>query len=351
MVLSSRRQAILKFIIEQYIAQALPVPSQDIVGKHRLAVSSATVRNEMAALEEEGYILRPHTSAGSVPSDKGYRYYVETLEKVCLPVSDRLLIDHLFHQVEEELESWISLAATLLAQLTRNVAVISLPKSEGARFKHIELVGLQDYMALVVLVLYGAKVKQQLIAFKEMVSQEQLTAISAKLNQLYFGLETEKVAAHQAELSPLEKQVSDELVKMLHAEDEKDREDIYLEGWHFLLDQPEFLQTRRIQSLLELAEQRNLLRTILPPGFSGREPRVVIGRENEAEQVQEYSVVVSQYGFPGEAVGTVGVVGPTRMQYERSLPAVEYLSAVLSALVGELYGRKLIKKDKPGETS
>lgn len=349
MVLSSRRQAILKFIVEQYIARAVPVPSQDVAGKQKLAVSSATVRNEMVALEEEGYIVRPHTSAGSVPSDKGYRYYVESLENISLPTSDRMLIDHLFHQVEEELDSWLSLAATLLAQLTKSVAVVSMPKSHGARFKHVELVGLQDYLALVVLVLYGAKVKQQLIAFKEIVSQEQLTAVSARLNQLYFGLDRGKLVAHTAELSLLEKQVTADIVRMLQAEDEQNREDAYLDGWHFLLDQPEFLQTRRIQALMELAEHRNLLHTILPINLANRGTKVVIGRENEAEPVQDCSIVVSRYGIPGEAVGTVGVVGPTRMQYERNLSAVEYLAAVLSALVGELHGHTL-GKDKPDGT-
>ena len=187
-MLSSRKETILKAIIEQYINHATPVPSQDIVDKSDLPVSSATVRNEVAALEKEGYIIRPHTSAGSIPSDKGYRFYVESLQGVRMAGNDQVLIDHLFHQVEEELENWLSLAATLLSGLTQNVAVVSIPKSPGSRFNHVELVALQDVLALIVFVLYGAKVKQQLITFSEPVDQEQLAVTANKLNNMFFGL-------------------------------------------------------------------------------------------------------------------------------------------------------------------
>ncbi len=340
-MLSERRQGILRSIVEQYIDRAVPVPSQYIVDKYKLAVSSATVRNEMAALEDEGFIIRPHTSAGSMPSDKGYRHYVETLENVYLPSSDRFLIDHLFHQVEEDLGSWLSLAATLLAKLTQNVAVVSVPKAEGSKFKHVELVGLQDQMALIVLVLYGARVKQQLIVFPKPIEQTELAAISAKLNGLYFGLTRGQMAAKEAELAPMEDTVRNYLLKMMQADEEQFDEEAYLEGWHFLFSQPEFTQTERILSLLELAEHRNLLRTILPAESRRRGVQVLIGSENPAAAVKNYSVVISRYGLPGEAEGTVGVVGPTRMQYARSLSVVEYLANVLTELTGELYGRKL----------
>ena len=343
-MLSSRREAILKSIVERYINRAVPVPSQDIVQNNELSVSSATVRNEMASLEHEGYIIRPHTSAGSIPSDKGYRYYVENLREVEIPDADRVMIDHLFHQVEEELENWLRLAATLVAQLTRNVAVVSIPKSAGAKFKHIELVSLQDLMALIVFVLYGAKVKQQLITFNEPVAQSQLTAISNKLNEFYFGLNREQITTKKAELTPLEADISDYLVRMMQVEDDRSPEEIYLEGWHFLFGEPEFSQSSRLRALMELAEHRSLLRTILPQGLKDEGIKVVIGDENKAEAIKNYSVVLRRYGLPDEATGTVGVVGPTRMQYARNLAVVNYFSTVLSELVGELYGRKFEPK-------
>lgn len=348
-MLSARKQAILKSIVEQYVSRAVPVPSQDVVQNNELAVSSATVRSEMAFLEQEGYIIRPHTSAGSVPSDKGYRYYVGTLNQVAIPSSEQVLVDHLFHQVEEELENWLSLAATLLAQLTRNVAVVSIPKSTGSRFKHVELVSLQDLMALIVFVLYGAKVKQQLINFAEPVSQTQLTVMANKLNSVCFGLTREQISAQKGEFSPVEAAIGDYLVKMMQSEDDRSPEETYLDGWHFLFNQPEFAHTSRIMSLMELAEKRSLLRTIIPDDLSEEGIKVVIGKENEAEAVQNYSIVISRYGLPGEAIGTVGIVGPTRMQYARNLAVVGYLSSILSELISELYGKRPELKNRPLE--
>jgi heat-inducible transcriptional repressor len=344
-MLSARKQTILRSIIEQYINRAIPVPSQDLVENYDLSVSSATVRNEVASLEREGYIIRPHTSAGSVPSDKGYRFYVETLESIKMPGPDQVLIDHLFHQVEEELEDWLSLAATLLSQLTQNVAVVSVPKSPGAKFKHVELVALQDVLALIVFVLSGAKVKQQLISFSGPIEQEQLTATANKLNALYFGLDREQIKTHKAELSPGEANITDCLTRMMQIEDDRSPSETYLEGWHYLFNQPEFAHTDRVQALVELAEQRSLLETVTHGDLPETGAKVVIGKENEAEAVQHYSFILSRYGLPGEAMGTLGLVGPTRMQYARNLATVRHLSLVLSELIGELYGRRVITGD------
>jgi heat-inducible transcriptional repressor len=181
-VLSQRGEAILKSIVAQYIMRAVPVPSQSLIGKRELAVSSATIRNEMAHLEEEGYITRPHPSAGSIPSDKGYRYYVETLGDIRLPSTQQLLIRHLFHQVEGELERWLSLAATLTAQLAQNAAIVAMPKAASFRLKYLEVIALQEELALVIVVLHGARIRQQLITFERPIAQSELTTITSKLN-------------------------------------------------------------------------------------------------------------------------------------------------------------------------
>ncbi len=185
-MLSARTWIILKSIVSQYIDTAVPVSSQSITNNYDLAVSPATIRNEMAHLEQEGYITRPHPSAGSIPSDKGYRFYVESLSDVKLPLAEQRLISHLFHQVEGDLEEWLSLTANLIARLAQNVAVVTMPKPGDCQFKHLELVALQDSLVLVILVLHGAKVKQQLINFDQVISQLQLTATANKLNAAYF---------------------------------------------------------------------------------------------------------------------------------------------------------------------
>ena len=339
-MLALRTEAILKSIVGQYIVRAVPVPSQNIVSEHGLTVSSATVRNEMAHLEQEGYITRPHTSAGSIPTDKGYRYYVESLRDVKLPLAQQRLISHLFHQVETKLEEWLSLTATLLADLTHNMSVVAMPKLTNCQFKHLELVALHDSTVLIVLVLQGAKVKQQLITFSSIVSQPELAAISNKLNAAYSSLTNPQISAKEIILSPIEQQVTDCVVKIMQDEDEEEYEGPYLDGLHFIFSQPEFAQTRQMLTLIELTEQRNLLRIILPRGRTGQGVQVFIGRENKAEAIQNYSVVISQYGLPDEAVGNIAIIGPTRMPYARSIASIDYLSSLLNRLVAKLYGKE-----------
>ena len=338
-MLSPRSETILKSIVGQYIARAVPVPSQSIINNYELAVSPATIRNEMAHLEQEGYIIRPHPSAGSIPSDKGYRFYVETLSDIELPLAEQFLISHLFHQVEREMEEWLSLAATLTAQLVQNVAIVALPKTAKCQFKHLELVYLRESLALVVLVLQGARLKQQLITFDKAISQAELTKIANKLNKAYAGLSRAKISAKKLKLSAAEKQLTDCLLKIMKAEDEHEFEPSRLDGLHFILNQPEFRQSKRGLALMELAEGHKLLQSVAPEGLGGG-VQVIIGKENKAEAIQDCSVVISHYGLPEEAVGIMGVVGPTRMPYARTISTVGYLSSVLNRLVAELYGKR-----------
>ena len=339
-MLSARTETILKSIVGQYIAKAVPVPSQSIANDSELGVSPATIRNEMVHLEQEGYITRAHPSAGSIPSDKGYRYYVESLKEVMLSFSEQRLISHLFHQVEKELEKWLSLAATLLAQQVQNVAVVTIPKSTDCRFKHLELVNLQDSLALVVIVLHGAKVRQQLIIFDQVVAQPELTAMANKLNTAFSGLTSRQISAKDPGLSPVEQQISDLLLNMMKTEDEQEYEEPYLDGWHFMLDQPEFAYSHQMLDLMELVEHRNLLPNIIPKELESHKVQVIIGKENKFEAFHNCSVVISKYGVPDEAVGTVGVLGPTRMPYAHTISTVGYLSSLLSGLMSGLYGRE-----------
>jgi len=318
----------------------VPVPSQSIINDYELAVSPATIRNEMAHLEQEGYIIRPHPSAGSIPSDKGYRLYVETLSDIELPLAEQFLISHLFHQVEKDLEEWLSLAATLTAQLVHNVAIVAMPKTSRCQFKHLEMVALKESLALVVLVLEGARLKQQLITFDQAISQAELTRIANKLNKAYSGLSRAKISAKKLKLSAAEKQVTDRLLKIMQAEDEHEFEPSRLDGLHFTLNQPEFRQGQRVLALMELVERRDLLKSVAPEGLGGEGVQVIIGKENKAEAIQDCSVVISQYGLPEEAVGIMSVVGPTRMPYARTISTVGYLSSVLNRLVAELYGKR-----------
>lgn len=339
-MLSPRSEAILRSIVAQYIARAVPVPSQSLIDKRELAVSSATIRNEMARLEEEGYITRPHPSAGSIPTDKGYRYYVETLGDVRLPQAQQLLIGHMFHQVEGELEEWLSLAASLTAQLVQNVAIVAMPRPANCQLKHLEAVALQDSLALVIVVLHGARLRQQLINFEQVIAQSELSTIASKLNAAYSDFTRTEILAKKTGLSPDEQRLYDCLLRIMQAEDELEYERSYLDGLHFALNQPEFHQAQRALTLTELVERHRLLGIITPDDIDREGVRVIIGKENKAEAMQDCSVVISQYGLAEETAGVIGVVGPTRMPYARTISTVNYLSSVLSQLVAELYGRE-----------
>ncbi len=339
-MITPRSGRILSYIVRQYIAGAVPVPSQAVADKADLGVSPATIRNEMAQLEKDGYLIRPHTSAGCIPSDKGYRYYVESMEKITLPREEQYLISHTFHQVEREVEAWVSLTASLLAQLTHNVAVVSLPKATDCKLKHLELISVQDARALMVVVMEGAVVKQELITFDEAVTQPDLAAISNKLNSVYAGLSRLQIAKSKTELTPLEKKATEYLIEMMQTEDSKEYQEPYLEGWHFMLEKPEFAHSDQMHDLMELVERRALLKVILPSKLSTPGVQVIIGKENKNTAIQNCSVVICRYGLPREASGTIAVVGPTRMPYSLTIPTVYYFSSVLGQLVGGLYGKE-----------
>ena len=339
-MLTARRETILKSIVGQYIVKATPVASQSIVSDHELGVCPATIRSEMAHLEEAGYITRQHPSAGSVPSDKGYRYYVESLGEIELPLVEQILISHLFHQVERELEEWLRLAAKLIAQLVHNMAVVTNPKTINCRFKYLELVSLQDSLALGIFVLRGARIRKRLINLDESLPQAKLTEIANRLNSLYSDLARSEILESRVELSPIERKLIDYLVDIMLAEDEQEYEEPYLDGLHFMFSQPEFTQGQRVKSLMELIDHRNLIKIIAPESLKTQGLQVVIGRENRAEAIRDYSVILGRYGLANEATGTIGVIGPTRMPYARAIATVSYLSSLLSKLTADLYGKE-----------
>jgi heat-inducible transcriptional repressor len=316
----------------------MPVSSSSVLDECGLDVSSATIRNDVARLEEEGYILRPHHAAGSVPSDKGYRHHVESLSKMELPLEEQFLINHLFHQVEDKLEEWLNLAVTLLAQQVKNVAVVTTPQPLAARFKHVELVSIQPNLALVVLVLNGAKVRQQLVNFEEPATQEMLTEMAGKLNRLFTTHATAQIESRMETFATDERRVVEHMLHMVQAEDAQSGRGLFLEGWHFLINQPEFSQGPRLVNLINLAEQNKLAGLMRPDNPSEHGVRVIIGSENKDEAVQECSLVISPYGLPGEPLGSIAVVGPTRMEYERTIAVISYVSSLVSLLVTELYG-------------
>jgi len=334
-MLTERRSRILRLVVDEYVESAVPVGSETIVRKYRLPVSPATIRNEMARLEEEGYITHPYTSAGRVPSDKGYRYYIEGLMgEQDLTQEEKETIRHQFHQAGRELEEWVHLAAAVLAQAARNMAVVTTPRSPHCRLKHLELVGLRDLVVLLVLVLRDGRLLQQVLTLSEALSQVELTTVAQRLTDLYQGLTEFQIRSSAVELSGLELQVMDEVQALMAAEHEGRYDDACLEGMSLVLGQPEFSSAEKMLDLLAVLDQYSLTRTLPLRRLAGEGVTVVIGSENQEDALRDCSLLVARYGVPGALSGALAVLGPTRMRYPRTISTVRYLGILMSELVG-----------------
>ena len=339
-MLTERRSDLLNLIVEEYVENALPVGSQYVVRKHQVPYSSATVRLEMGRLEDEGYIVQPHTSAGRVPSDKGYRYYVESLmEEETLALEERETIRHQFHQTERAMEQWFQLAAAVLAHSVSNFAVVTSPRSSETRLQHVQLVPLQEASALCIVVLNEARIRQQVLAFREPIDPTALLIAAGRLNERYAGRSAEELpdrtpADQPPELRELDEAVLGAVVELMEQESVALGE-VFRDGVREVLTQPEFARSERMIELIDVLEQRSLTAAIpirqLSDGIS-----VIIGAENSSEAMRECSIVLTRYGVEGGASGIVGVLGPTRMRYARTIPTVRYLASLLGDLVAQI---------------
>ena len=345
MALSERRARILALIIEDYVDSAQPVGSQALVAKHDLELSSATVRNEMAALEEEGLVTHPHTSAGRVPSNLGYRTYVGSLMgERRLSSEEELTILHQFHQSTADLERWVSLAASVLANSMHNAAIATAPHLVDVRLKHLQLVELTDERALLVVVTSDAAVRQHTIEFPTTVSQEQLARLAARLNDEHTGRKAAEIAAQPANEGAgreVEALVIESVVDLLRSEEDAASETPVIEGVRELLRQPEYEgDSDRLLDTLEAVEGSRLQRAIPSGSLGSADVAIVIGDENREGPYQNMSFVLTRYGTPGGAGGTLGLLGPTRLQYADAVAHVRYVSDVLTELMNRFYGEE-----------
>lgn len=338
-MLSERRRRILKVAIAEHISTGWPV-SSDVIARKGVSASPATIRNEMVALEDEGYLTQPHTSAGRIPTDNGYRLYVESMMgSVRLSMNEQRLIRHQFHQVQADIEEWTRLAAAILARIAHNAAIVTLPKPLESRFRHLELVSLHDFLALMILVLREAKLKQHVLALDEAATQEELSRAARSLTSAFSGLTGSEISDAQPSLSPLEERVAKATARILQAEEDEPYEEPWVDGLRHMLGQPEFASGEKLEPLVELLEQRSRLKLLLPQVLTGEGVQVVIGKENTQDFMQDCTVIITRYGIPGEVGGALGVMGPTRMQYNRAIPTVLFLSSLMSEMVSELYGQ------------
>ncbi len=337
--LTERQKFILTLVIHEYIRTANPVGSKPLVARYNLEFSSATVRNEMAALTEMGYLRQPYTSAGRVPTEEGYRYFVSRLlHDTELPDPARRMISHQFYQTRHDVDEWMRLAASVLAHQSRAASLVTAPHAEQAHLKHMELIATRGRQVLMVTVLHGGEVHQRLLALPEPVSQDQLSETAARLTGLFQGKDVEGIQAIRMQLQGLDADVSAWLVEEMSQTDALSLGEIYLDGMTNVLAEPEFSGPDDARRALKLLEERSLLqdlmsRTVLTGGVGG--VQVLIGGEGTWDELRQSSVVLARYGTPGLASGTVGVLGPMRMPYARTISIVRFISGLLSQMVAE----------------
>lgn len=337
--LSARQKRILSLIVHEYIYSADAVASRHLVEKYKLNLSSATVRNEMMALTDQGYLKQPHTSAGRVPTEAGYRYFVgQLMQDTSLPGDTRATINHQFSQMHRDTKQWLQLAATVLANETHAASLITAPQPLEARIKHIQLIATHGRQVLAVLVMEGGQIHQHILTLEEPTSQEQLSNLSGKFSQIFAGKNLQTVSQFQGVFNPLESTVlawlEDELVRT----DRLPTGEIYMDGITNVLAEPEFSDAEEARKAMRLLEERSMLQellaqTALPDTIGG--VQVLIGGEGNWDDLRQCSVVLSRYGSPGIATGALGVLGPMRMSYGRSISMVRFLSGILSDFISE----------------
>ncbi|HEX6988317.1 MAG TPA: heat-inducible transcriptional repressor HrcA [Bacillota bacterium] len=343
-MLDARKREVLRAIVQDYVMTAEPVGSRTVARRYGLGVSPATIRNEMADLEEMGYLEQPHTSAGRIPSTKGYRFYVDELmdlEPPSLPDIDR--IRRLFADHIREVDAVLRQAARILSEVTDGLALIQGPTLSQAVFRALRMILLRPERALLVLVTDEGLVDHRLVEVPPGTTSEDLERIAAVLTDRLAGLPLERVSRRaighlQRELAGYRALLDATLEGLLSPALDGDQR-VMLGGTANLFRQPEFREIERAHAVIRLLGERQLVRDLL----NGLEPRsgdvqVTIGQENPLAHMQEFSVVSAAYLLDGREIGRLAVVGPTRMNYPRVVSMVELVTQTLSDVLTRMLG-------------
>lgn len=340
-MLSERKSHILKIIANDYISTAVPVASSVVARSHGLGISPATVRNEMVALEEEGYIHRPHISAGGVPSDKGYRQLVEWLGgDMPLEKGDANTVDSKFDSTPEDIDEWANTAAEILATLLDTVAFATPLQSSSSSIKSIQLLELQEMLVMLVVVMKEAVVYRQLINTKQNVTPAELEKARNRVNSLVAGksLTALRSVNNQSE-DELDRQVVQSTIDVARRHETERLRARKLQGLSRLFRQPEFEEdSDRAHMAVTAIESDDVFEALAAAVPIGGGAITFIGEENSHESLRKFSVVVCDYGVEGEASGVVGILAPTRLYYERAIPLVSYTGSSLRNVVSRVYG-------------
>ncbi|GAC1321461.1 MAG: heat-inducible transcriptional repressor HrcA [Chloroflexota bacterium] len=343
MHLTQRQERILKSVVDIYTETARPVGSEAILGVVEFKLSSATIRNELSILEDAGYLRQLHTSGGRVPTNAGYQYYVERLmDSSRVPDSDAHTIRHQFHQAHPEVQEWLKLAATIMASRMHNVGLITAPKSSDIRLRHVQLISIQNRVALLIVVLQDGSVLQEMVTLSTPASQEDLSNLSTRLNAELQGLTSSAAEAKLPALSRFDDIIAPVVAHLLRRSKEQHTQ-VFHAGLAEMIRQPEFLGPRRGESAALLNHRLGQMVEFLHQGFAverllsgwstATHVQVVIGGDAAGEGLQDYSFVLGRYGDADDSSGYLGIIGPTRMEYPRAIALVRYMSDLMTDLM------------------
>jgi heat-inducible transcriptional repressor len=329
-MLDERKASILRAVVEEYIQTAQPVGSGHVASAPGVQVSSATVRNEMAALETEGYLAQPHTSAGRIPTEKGYRFFVDAITEPSLDRSAAQQVRAFFDAAHGEIEQMLADTTRLLTGLTDYAAVVVGPAHEAGRVRSIQLVGLAPRVVLLVAVLGNGAIEKRTIELPAEAPEQLLAEVAAHVSATVVGQPLGTAADTAPMPSPDAQAVLDTVKGALLAPSDADPDQVFVNGASRISASFEAVET--VRSVLTILEQQlvvvTLLRDVVDRGLN-----VAIGTETGMQPLADCALVVAPYTVDGEHVGTVGVLGPTRMNYPQALAAV--------AVVGRRLGRRL----------
>ncbi|HZD59624.1 MAG TPA: heat-inducible transcriptional repressor HrcA [Anaerolineae bacterium] len=338
-MLDARKKAILFVAVQEYILTAEPVSSQKLVEKYQLGVSSATVRNELASLESMGYLHQPHTSAGRVPTDIGYRYYVDGIsDKPGLTNQEEKAILRLFSAIDIEMGDLLRETAQILSGITNYIAVALAPSYKRSTLKHIDLVPLSPKHVLIVLITDKGQVLKRTVSVEPF--GKDIGDLERLLNERLQGLGRSEISSLRENIDLPDPELVHPARALLNAILDiimsEDKERVFLSGTTSIFKQPEFDDLERVQILLDTLEHGYRLMQWLEDSARTQKVLVRIGSENSDEDIRDCSVVASSYQLDDESEGTLGIIGPTRMNYARAISAVGFVSDSLSKVLIEL---------------
>jgi len=337
--LTQRQEEVLSLIVRSYTKTPEPVSSKSLVENYSLSFSSATVRNEMARLEELGYIAAPHTSAGRVPTALGYRYVVrDLLQSSTLAHTDKQYIENKFNTLPAVLDQWLKQAATVLARTANTASLVTPPLGDKALFKHLELISIQGRLVLLILVLEDGTVRQRMLTLAEAKPQTTLSEAAAHINAICGGLNANQIRLKSRQFSVLEREVAELAAELIERSSINQLRVIYRDGLSEIINS--FPDSEGARQAVQVFEERAIMEIIfteiLQPLVHGEEVQVVIAGDGRSE-MSHLSLVLSHYGQPGQISGALGVLGPTNLNYGKAISTVRTVSGLMTDMVTNLY--------------